>query len=149
MANRILLGQGTTQRGGTNKYGLWVSKPGQNVLTCSDDNLTFDMDKGGTADIKGMYQLQTVSGTATASATSSVAGNATVTLSFTNFNWGFGIIPFLGTAAATSGDDTGQYQGGFSLNSFGTSSINVTNLLSSSLNLSFSVVPYFSSNARF
>ena len=69
MANRVLLGQGTTQRGGTSKYGLWVSKPGQNVLTCSDDNLIFDMDKGGSADIKGMFQLQTVTGTATASAT--------------------------------------------------------------------------------
>ena len=108
MANRVLLGQGTTQRGGTSKYGLWVSKPGQNVLTCSDDNLIFDMDKGGSADIKGMFQLQTVTGTASASATTT-----------------------------------------FTINSFTTSGVNVTNLETTVLNLSFSVMPFFSSNARF
>ena len=54
MANRVLLGRGTTARGGTSKYGLWVSKPTKNVLTCTDDELIFDMDKGGTADIKGI-----------------------------------------------------------------------------------------------
>ena len=41
MANRILLGQGTTARGGTSKYGLWVSKPTKDVLTCTDDELIF------------------------------------------------------------------------------------------------------------
>ena len=29
MANRVLMGKGTTARGGTNKYGLWISIPGQ------------------------------------------------------------------------------------------------------------------------
>lgn len=149
MANRVLLGQGTTQRGGTSKYGLWVSKPGQNVLTCSDDNLIFDMDKGGSADIKGMFQLQTVTGTATASATTTVSASTTATLSFTNFNWNFGIVPFLGLGVITSGSDAGQNSGSFTINSFTTSGVNVTNLESTALNLSFSVMPFFSSNARF
>ena len=149
MANRILLGQGTTQRGGTSKYGLWVSKPGQNVLTCSDDNLIFDMDKGGSADIKGMFQLQTVTGTATASATTTVSASTTATLSFTNFNWNFGIVPFLGLGVVTSGSTAGQNDGSFTINSFTTSGVSVTNLESTALNLSFSVMPFFSSNARF
>tara|TARA_X000001382_G_scaffold119355_1_gene100089 strand:- start:7 stop:456 length:450 start_codon:yes stop_codon:yes gene_type:complete len=149
MANRVLLGQGTTQRGGTSKYGLWVSKPGQNVLTCSDDNLIFDMDKGGSADIKGMFQLQTVTGTATASATTTVSASTTATLSFTNFNWNFGIVPFLGLGVITSGSDAGQNSGSFTINSFTTSGVNVTNLETTVLNLSFSVMPFFSSNARF
>jgi len=149
MANRVLLGQGTTQRGGTSKYGLWVSKPGQNVLTCSDDNLIFDMDKGGSADIKGMFQLQTVTGTATASATTTVSASTTATLSFTNFNWNFGIVPFLGLGVITSGSDAGQNSGSFTINSFTTSGVNVTNLESTALSLSFSVMPFFSSNARF
>lgn len=149
MANRVLLGQGTTQRGGTSKYGLWVSKPGQNVLTCSDDNLIFDMDKGGSADIKGMFQLQTVTGTATASATTTVSASTTATLSFTNFNWNFGIVPFLGLGVITSGSDAGQNSGSFTINSFTTSGVNVTNLETTALNLSFSVMPFFSSNARF
>lgn len=41
MANRVLLGKGTTARG-TSNYGLWVSKPGQNVETCAQDQLLFD-----------------------------------------------------------------------------------------------------------
>ena len=149
MANRILLGQGTTARGGTSKYGLWVSKPTKNVLTCTDDELIFDMDKGGSADIKGMFQLQTVTGTATASATTTVSASTTATLSFTNFNWNFGIVPFLGLGVITSGSDAGQNSGSFTINSFTTSGVNVTNLETTVLNLSFSVMPFFSSNARF
>ena len=37
MANRVLLGNRST--GG---YGLYVSKEGQNVLTCADKELIFD-----------------------------------------------------------------------------------------------------------
>jgi len=150
MANRVLLGKGTSQRGGTNKFGLWVSKPGQDVLTCADDKLIFDTDKGGSADIKGLFQLQTVTGTATASATATVSAGATVNLSFTNFSWGFGIIPFLGLAATTSGDQTGFSNGRFKINSFSTSAVNITNLTSNAtVAVSFSVMPSFSNNARF
>jgi hypothetical protein len=38
MANRILLGNRTQDSSG---YGLYVSKPGANVLTCDVDDLTF------------------------------------------------------------------------------------------------------------
>ena len=148
MANRVLLGQGTTARGGTSKYGLWVSKPTKNVLTCTDDELIFDMDKGGTADIKGMFQLQTVTGTSETT-TSTVSANTTTNISFTNFNWSFGIIPIMGRSAFTTGDNTGQYSGGFTINSFTTSAVNVTNLETTALTLSLSVMPSFSANARF
>ena len=149
MANRILLGQGTTARGGTSKYGLWVSKPTKDVLTCTDDELIFDMDKGGSADIKGLFQLQTVTGTATASTTATVTGNATATLSFTDFSWGFGIVPFLGLGIQTASGVAGQNDGSFTINAFTTSGVNVTNLESTTLNVSLSVLPFFSSNARF
>ena len=36
MANRVLLGN----RGGT--YGLFVSKPGANVLTCDEEDMLLD-----------------------------------------------------------------------------------------------------------
>ena len=45
MANRVQLGQ----RG--SEYGLWVSKPGANVLTCDQEDMLFDstnMDYGQT-----------------------------------------------------------------------------------------------------
>lgn len=37
MANRVLLGQRDSD------YGLWVSRPGQNVVTANADQLLFDM----------------------------------------------------------------------------------------------------------
>ena len=40
MANRVLLGKGRLSS--ETQYGLWVSKSGQNVLTCGDDQLLFD-----------------------------------------------------------------------------------------------------------
>ena len=45
MANRILLGN----RGGT--YGLFVSKPGSNVISCDDEDLMFDSRKGKYAQV--------------------------------------------------------------------------------------------------
>lgn len=147
MANRVLLGKGTTARGGTSKYGLWISRPGKDVTTCSDDELIFDTDKGGSADIKGMFQLQTVTGSAETT-TTSISANTTTNISFTNFNWSFGIIPIMGTATAVVEGNV-QYSGSFTINSFTTSSVNVTNLQNNSLTVSLSVLPAFSANARF
>ena len=45
MANRILLGN----RGGT--YGLFVSKPGSNVISCDDEDLMFYSRKGKFAQV--------------------------------------------------------------------------------------------------
>ena len=42
-----------------------------------------------------------------------------------------------------------QYSGSFTINSFTTSSVNVTNLQNNSLTVSLSVLPAFSANARF
>ena len=42
MANRVLLGKASTARGGDTKYGLWISKPGEDVTSCSDDKLIFN-----------------------------------------------------------------------------------------------------------
>ena len=147
MANRDLLGKGTTARGGTSKYGLWISRPGKDVTTCSDDELIFDTDKGGSADIKGMFQLQTVTGSVETT-TTSISANTTANISFTNFNWSFGIIPIMGTATAVVEGNV-QYSGSFTINSFTTSSVNVTNLQNTSLTVSLSVLPAFSANARF
>ena len=148
MVDRVLLGKGTTARGWTSKYGLWISRPGKDVTTCSDDELIFDTDKGGSADIKGMFQLQTVTATAETT-TTTVSASTTANISFTNFNWSFGIIPIMGTAAPTTGINTGQYQGGFTINSLTTSSVNITNLQTTALTVSLSVMPAFSANARF
>ena len=53
MANRILLGRGSGSYNGStiatrrsNSYGLWVSKSGQDVNTCTDENLLYATDVG-------------------------------------------------------------------------------------------------------
>ena len=151
MANRVLLGKGTRARG-TSNYGLWISRPGKDVLTCSDDQLIFDTDKGGTADIKGLFQLQVVSGVGEGQATSgSLAANTSATISYTNFSWNFGVVPIFGSAFSTTGSGSGtQFNGqSFTINSISTSGVNITNTTNSAQVFKFSVIPRFSSNALF
>ena len=151
MANRVLIGKGTTARGSSN-YGAWVSRPGKDVLTCSDDELIFDTDKGGTADIKGLFQLQVVSGVGEGQATSgSLAANTSATISYTNFSWNFGVVPIFGSAFSTTGSGSGtQFNGqSFTINSISTSGVNITNTTNSAQVFKFSVIPRFSSNALF
>lgn len=50
MANRVLLGQGSSARGSSN-YGLWISKPSRNVLLTGDENIVFDSTKSRTGQI--------------------------------------------------------------------------------------------------
>ena len=60
MANRVLIGNRST--GG---YGLYVSEPGANVLTCGHDDLTFWTDSGETGSnfvSKGIHQTVPWSG---------------------------------------------------------------------------------------
>lgn len=40
MANRLVLGKGRNTTG--SDYGLWISKPGKDVLTCDPEDLMFD-----------------------------------------------------------------------------------------------------------
>ena len=154
MANRILIGKGSTARG-TSNYGLWVSRPGKDVTTCTADELIFDTDAGASTDIKGLFQLQNVDTSAatpqTSGTTGSVAQGATVTVSFSNFNWVNGIIPFFRGGINVSGSGSGQSvsSNGFTIDSFNTSSATVTNVSGGSANLRFSVLPSFSANARF
>lgn len=49
MANRVLLGR----KPGTSAYGLWISKPGGNVLTAPNANMLFALDKLGQVVMSG------------------------------------------------------------------------------------------------
>jgi|TARA_R100000149_G_C5861015_1_gene126925 hypothetical protein len=155
MANRVLIGKASTARGGDTKYGLWISRPTKDVLTCTDDELIFNTDKGGTADIKGFFQLQNMdtSTNATTSTTTSVAANTTATINFSNFNWGFGALAFGGfgvTANNSSSAGSSGVSNIFSINSTSTSQISVTNLSSdTAVSISFSVLPKIVNVARF
>ena len=154
MANRVLLGKGTSARG-TSNYGLWISRPGKDVLTCSDDELIFDTDTGASADIKGLFQLQrvsVVSGVANGIATSgSIAANTSATISYSDFSWNFGVVPIFGTAFSTSGSGSGLSFSGqsFTINSVSTSGVNITNTSGSAQTFAFSVIPKFTNVALF
>ena len=145
MANRVLMGKGTTARGGTNKYGLWISKPTQDVLTCTNDQLILDTDIGTTESIKALFQTQTVN-TANTSAqtavTATVSAGATTNVSFSNLNFGFGVAAFGGLGFATNSAGNTVVSGRIQINSTSTGQINVTNLNSASAQtISFIVMP--------
>tara|TARA_R100000742_G_C4260470_1_gene78277 strand:- start:200 stop:625 length:426 start_codon:yes stop_codon:yes gene_type:complete len=141
MANRVLIGTRNSQE------GIYVSRPGKNVLTCSDDELLFRMDDGASGTIKGLYQLQPISGT-NSTATTSVSAGTTATVSITNFSWTNGVVPYALGALASGG--AGNSAGlNFQFGSVSTSSIQITNTLGSSINVTLAASPVMFSGALF
>ena len=141
MANRVLIGTRNSQE------GIYVSRPGKDVLTCSDDELLFRMDDGASGTIKGLYQLQPVTGT-DASATTSVSAGTTATVSISDFSWTNGVIPFaLGSTA--SGQASTSAALNFQFGTISTSSIQITNTLGSSINVTVAASPVMFSGALF
>ena len=65
MGTRVLLGKGTAERGGTDKFGLWVSKSGEPVLTCGDDDLIFNSESAEGSNIIKSGTLAITVGTGT------------------------------------------------------------------------------------
>lgn len=148
MANRLLLGRASTARGGDTKYGLWISKPGQDVTTCTDDQLVFNTDKGATADIKALFQLQnanTTASTAVTSVSSNILAGATTTVSFSNITFANGVVAFgrSGVVTSTTGGVTSsRVNGTFQIGTVSGGSISVTNLDSNNAKtIEFSILP--------
>ena len=152
MANRLLLGRASTARGGDTKYGLWISKPGQDVTTCTDDQLVFNTDKGATADIKALFQLQnadTTASTAVTSVSSNILAGATTTVSFSNITFANGVVAFGRSGVVTTSTTTGgvttttsRVNGTFQIGTVSGGSISVTNLDSNNAKtIEFSILP--------
>ena len=110
MANRVILGKATTARGGSTKFGMWISRPTKDVETCSDDELIFDTDSGvNVSRVHGLFMFGAVSvdgsGNTTTNATVNVSASSTATVAIDqgyNYNHGFigyGFIGFLVCAA--------------------------------------------------
>ena len=148
MANRLLLGRASTARGGDTKYGLWISKPGQDVTTCTDDQLVFNTDKGATGDIKALFQLQnadTTASTAVTSVSQQIQAGATTTVSFSNITFANGVVAFGRSGVVTSttgGVTTSRVDGTFQIGTVSGGSISVTNLDSNNAKtIEFSILP--------
>ena len=118
MANRILLGKASTARGGSTKFGMWISKPGEDVTTCSDDKLLFNTDKGTGGDIKSLFQiLRPVSNQLTVAVSNSFSGAANQSQNFDFANPGFSVsnlTAFLGSSGLGSDTDEDSDIGNFS-----------------------------------
>ena len=117
MANRVLLGKASTARGGSTKYGLWISKPGEDVTSCSDDKLIFNTDKGAGGDIKSLFQiLRPVSNQTTVAVSNSFSGTANQSQNFDFVNPGFAVAnltAFLGSSGLGSDTDEDSDIGNF------------------------------------
>tara|TARA_B100000963_G_scaffold118801_1_gene103463 strand:+ start:24 stop:512 length:489 start_codon:yes stop_codon:yes gene_type:complete len=118
MANRVLLGKASTARGGDTKYGLWISKPGEDVTSCSDDKLIFNTDKGAGGDIKSLFQvLRPVSNQTTVAVSNSFSGTANQSQNFDFANPGItasSLTAILGSSGLGSETDEDSDIGTFS-----------------------------------
>jgi len=160
MANRLILGKNTNSNhghsSGTPGFGLYISRPGKDVTTCTADELIFNTDSGqGTSlgRIISMYQLapipQAGGGTNTTTTSSVTAGN-TVTLDISSIDFGidFGFISFGLLAPVTYG--AGSTASSYDYNvSESLETITIENTGTTSLTVKSYVVPRYSNLALF
>jgi|TARA_R110000744_G_scaffold184628_1_gene304040 hypothetical protein len=160
MANRILAGKNINSNHGHSSsspgFGVYVSRPGKNVLSCTADELVLNTDNGqGTSISKvfSMFQLPPINSNNNASASNNVTSGATITidLSSISFNFGFGFVGFgsvpLGNVSGTTGTATSV-----SFNTSTTSgaeTLSVTNNGAATINSTLFLIPKFSNLAVF
>ena len=109
MANRILLGKSTNSNLGhsSGKFGLYISRTGDDITNCTADQLIFNTDNvgsvSGAIDL-GQFQVVPTSGT---NATASINVNASSSATVPHANLGTGNFLFTSNAFASS-DLSGQ-----------------------------------------
>ena len=157
---RIILGKNINSNhghsSGTPGFGLYISRPGKDVTTCTADELIFNTDNGsGTslARIISMYQLAPIpvvgGGTTTTTTSTVTAGNtATLDLSSIDFGIDFGFIGF-GLLAPTSYSSTSSALSyDFSI-SESLNTITIENTGTASVSVKSFVVPRYSNLSLF
>lgn len=150
MANRILLGRSTNSNLGHSSgvQGLFISRSGDDVTSCTKDQLIFNTDNVGSStgaiDL-GQFQIVPTSGT-NASTSVTVSGGATATVSHSNLGTGNLLYAnFEGTFVAL--DDFDQTINGQTYT--GTTSGTLTNTGDTSVTTTVSVIKGFSTAALF
>ena len=150
MANRLLLGKSTNSNLGHTggKFGLYISRAGDDVTSCTKDQLIFNTDNVGSAsgaiDL-GQFQIVPIAGGTNASTSVTIAGGSSATISTEN----------LGTGNLLFGDFTGAFQGDtnaaqtFNGAYTGTTSGSLANTGDTSLTLTISVIKGFSTASLF
>lgn len=89
MANRIILGKSTNSNLGHSggKYGLYISRTGDDITNCTADQLIFNTDNVGNTSAAidvGQYKVVPITGT-TATASVSVSASSSATFNFADF----------------------------------------------------------------
>ena len=150
MANRVLLGKSTNSNLGHTggKFGLYVSRTGDDVTNCTKDQLIFNTDNvgstSGAIDL-GQFQIVPIAGGTNASTSVTVAGGSSATISTANL--GVGNLLFGDFTSAPVGDvNTSQTINGAYT---GATSGSLTNTGSTSLTLTVSVIKGFSTASLF
>ncbi len=155
MANRLILGKNVnTNHGhssGSAGFGLYVSRTGKDVTTCTADELIFNTDNGSVTDVSrviGMFQLApiTTAGATTTTTTLTSGATATIDLSSISFNRAFGFIGFGRLNISTSSSASASFNI-VDINAFQT--IRVTNNTTLSLSVKSYVAPRYSNLALF
>ena len=150
MANRLILGKSTNSNLGHTggKFGLYISRTGDDVTNCTKDQLIFNTDNIGSAsgaiDL-GQFQIVPIAGGTNASSSVTIAGGASATISTENL--GAGNLLFADFISTPIGDaNTSQTVNGTYT---GATSGSLTNTGSTSLTLTVSVVKGFSTASLF
>jgi len=150
MGNRVILGKSTNTNLGHSggKFGLYISRTGDDITTCTKDQLIFNTDNvgsvSGAIDL-GQFQIVPISGTTDASTSVTVASGSTATISTENLGTGNLLYTdFEGTFSAQ--DDFEQTLNG---DYTGTTSGTISNTGDTSITSTVSVIKGFSTASLF
>jgi len=156
MANRIILGKSTNSNLGHSggKFGLYISRTGDDITNCTADQLIFNTDNVGNTSAAidvGQYKIVPITGT-TATASVSVSASSSATINFANL--GINNILFTNfSTAITNLSDNNQsatisrfVNGGLTTS---TTAGTINNLGNTAATISVSVMGGFSSAALF
>lgn len=130
MAARVLLGESTNSNLGhsAGKYGLYVSKPGVDVTTCTKEQLRFNTDNVGNAsgaiDV-GFFQAVGISsgGSLVQSVSLSVAANSSGTVTIDSMGSGHLAYGTVTNTYTANSNASAAYKTSFS----GTTSVSISN----------------------
>jgi hypothetical protein len=150
MANRLIIGKSTNTNLGHSggKFGLYISREGDDITTCTKDQLVFNTDNAGAVagaiDV-GQFQIVPISGGTNASTNVTVASGSTATISTEDLGTG-NLLYTDFQGAYTSLDDFAQTLNG---DYTGTTSGTISNTGDTSITATISVIKGFSTLALF
>ena len=150
MANRLLLGKSTNSNLGHTggKFGLYISRAGDDVTNCTKDQLIFNTDNvgstSGAIDL-GQFQIVPIAGGTNASTSVTVSGGSSATISTENLGIGNLLFGDFTTDPVGDSNTSQTINGAYT----GATSGSLTNTGGTSLTVTVSVIKGFSTASLF